>query len=133
MNLTKALKAQLGKYAKAFKQYDNRDNITFLTCAPFTSKHDVYLHVVIRVEEPGIADRYDKALRAMVVIRDTGEIIFKYCGNEDYIRYNGYKYTVVPTFKSLCLNVDSLYRTYINEFYQSKNAEIEKAIDQLPG
>ena len=133
MNLTKALKAQLGEYAKAFKQYDNRDNITFLTCEPFTSKHYVYLHVIIRVEESDILDGYNKAIRAMVVIRESGEIVFKYCENEDYNRYKGYKYTVVPTFERLCLNVDSLYRTYINEFYQSKNAEIEKAIDQLPG
>lgn len=133
MDLTKALKAQLGEYAKAFDKYENRDNITFLTCEPFTSKHYVYLHVIIRVEEPGIADGYDKALRAMVVIRETGEIVFKYCRNDDYSTHRGYKYTVVPTFEELCLNVDSLYRTYINEFYQSKNAEIEKVIDQLPG
>ena len=133
MDLTKALKAQLGEYAKAFNKYENMDSITFLTCEPFTSKHYVYLHVIIRVEEPDIADGYDKALRAMVVIRETGEIVFKYCRNEDYNRYKGYKYTVVPTFEELCLNVDSLYRTYINEFYQSKNAEIEKVINQLPG
>ena len=133
MDLTKALKAQLGEYAKAFNKYENRDSITFLTCEPFTSKHYVYLHVIIRVEESDILDGYNKAIRAMVVIRETGEIVFKYCGNEDYNRYKGYKYTVVPTFEGLCLNVDSLYRTYINDFYQSKNAEIEKVIDQLPG
>lgn len=133
MDLTKALKAQLGEYAKAFNKYENRDSITFLTCEPFTSKHYVYLFALITVEDPEIADRYSKQVRAMVVIRETGEIVFKYCRNEDYSTHRGYKYTVVPTFEELCLNVDSLYRTYINEFYQSKNAEIEKVIDQLPG
>lgn len=133
MDLTKALKAQLGEYAKAFKQYDNRDSITFLTCEPFTSKHYVYLFIRIRVNEPEIVDGYSKEVRATVVIRETGEIVFKYCGNDDYNRYKGYRYTVVPTFEGLCLNIDSLYRTYINEFYESKNAEIEKVIDQLPG
>lgn len=133
MDLTKALKAQLGEYAKAFKQYDNRDSITFLTCEPFTSKHYVYLFIRISVNEPEIADGYSKQVRAMVEIRETGKLVFKYCGNEDHNRYKGYKYTVVPTFEGLCSNVDSLYRTYINEFYESKNAEIKKVIDQLPG
>lgn len=133
MDLTKALKAQLGEYAKAFKQYDNRDSITFLTCEPFTSKHYVYLFVLITVEEPEIPDGYSKQVRAMVVIRETGEIVFKYCGNDDYSSHRGYRYTVIPTFEELCLKIDSQYRTYINEFYESKNTEIEKVIDQLPG
>lgn len=133
MDFTKALKAQLGEYAKAFQQYENRDNITFMWCEPCTSKHYVYLLLVIRVEDPSIADGYNKTLKAMVVIRETGEIVFKYCRNEDYNSAKGYRYTVVPTFEKLCSIVDSLYRTYINEFYQSKNTEIERVIDQLPG
>lgn len=133
MDLTKALKAQLGEYAKAFKQYENRDSITFLTCEPFTSKHYVYLFIGIRVEDVGVSGGYDKELRSLVVIKETGEIEFKFSRHGDYSPKRGYKYTKFPTFNELCNIIDSEYRTYINEFYQYKNAEMEKVIDQLPG
>ena len=134
MDFTKSLKAQLGEYAKAFNQYETRDDITFLTCEPDRTKNYVFLNVIIRVAEIGIYNGFDKSVRSMVIIRYNGKIEFKYARHGDYsTKKHAYTYTKVPTFDKLCKVVDSEYRKYLKEFYEKKNADTLRAIEFLPG
>ena len=139
MELTKAIKAKLNPYEKAFEaKYGNiRDGITWYSCSlcATTGSKKIGLDIVLgAIHDTAIPDSLGLHCTGLVLIDEAGNITFKYKEKHRYLSTQGSnRYKKAKTFEELCQVMDDLYHQHLKAYLKMRQDEMLRKIDKLPG
>jgi len=139
MELTKAIKAKLNPYEKAFDaKYGNiKDGITLYNCSlcAMSGNEKIGLDIDLGViHDTTIPESLGLHCTGLVLIDEAGNFTFKYYDKHRYLSTQGAnRFKKAKSFEELCQIMDDLYHQYLKAYLKMRQDETLRHIDKLPG